>query len=146
MADFAFLSGYDQSAEPRPYVFSEIECKLGPVTLYSRPATEANATYHNEWLRRVAERQKAGQAKQTADAAVLSEARDEDRDLLGLTCATGWANVPDSEGKAVEFSTEEVQAFLKALPDWIFDRYRHWAMNPRNFMARDAVKTEQLGN
>lgn len=148
MVDFANIRAYTPTNDAKPYLIPEIETPgdLGFITLYCRSATEANSDYHNEWLRRVAERQKQPSRKTQVDGDLLRESRDEDRELIALKCLTGWENVVDAKGQAVEFSPENAHDFLKALPDWLFDRFRTWIMNPRSFVNVTPADGTALGN
>lgn len=148
MVDFSNIAAFEPKNEPRLYVDRDLTLspKLGPVKLFSLPALDTNKPYHNEWLRRVAARQEEGGRGTEVTGDVLSEARSEDRELLGTLCLTGWENVVDAKGNPVEFTPAEGWEFLKALPNWLFDRYRNWAMTPLRFVSVDPAQIEKLGN
>jgi len=135
MVDFSNIAAYEQNADPRPFVIVQIDNgEQGSPVLMVRPATEANEAYYNDWLRRIAERRTSGKRAKEASKDLTRASREEDRELIGLHCLTGWSNVLDVNGKQVEFTPENGMAFLKALPDWIFDDLRTWAMNPASFV------------
>lgn len=145
MVDFSNVAAYEPVNEARPYTFLEIEAPVEkPWRIFSKPATETNPDYQNAWLRLQAERQLATARKQQVDNDAIATARDDDRELLAATCVTGWENVTDAKGEPVEFSPENALAFFKALPAWIFDRYRNWVMTPRSFIT--LPDKQKLGN
>lgn len=149
-ANFANISAYEQKLEARPFIFVQIVNEDGSSpTLFCKPCTEANPPFYNEYLRVVTERRKAGRKAKEATRDLVKAQRDEDRELIGKFGTSGWAHVVDASGNEVEFSQEESVAFLSALPDWLFDEYRHWAQNPANFTSASVVDekdAEALGN
>lgn len=148
MADFSNVKAYQRVNEARRYTFDEIQLGDGlpPVWLDSLPATQLNAPYHNEWLRRLTERREQSKGTLKVDGALMDASRAEDRELLARHCAQAWGNVVDAKGKSVEFSADEALQFMQALPDDVFDGYRAWVMTPANFRAIDSGKANQLGN
>lgn len=116
-----------------PLVLEEIE---GSPTLILRPATEDNAEYFNAVFK--ATKKRARKAKAAGlDSSSFKELRDQDRVLFSKYVVIGWKDVKDSSGKAVEFSTEDCLAFLKALPTWLFDKVRAFCNEPLNFLDDD---------
>lgn len=98
-------------------------------------STEANRPYTNERLRATT-RNKSRMRQIEAgklNARHLQETRDEERALYAKHVVVDWDNVFDDAGQKVAFSTEACEAFLAALPDWIFDELLALCRNPANF-------------
>lgn len=115
----------------------------GEPSLTLLPTGEANKPYFNAVLKRAktsVRRLRAG----GLTAAMMAETRNEDRKLFPRYVVTGWTGIVDAAGKAVEFSVENCEAFLAALPDWIFDEVRSFAGDPNNFLAEDEAGTEDV--
>lgn len=128
MPDFSNLKAAEMDGvNPRPYTINVLE---DAPQLWFLPATSANPKFYAETMKRAAERTgpRRGTPEQIAEAA-----RDEDRQILALTCLTKW-EVNDAEGNPVELNYENGLEFFRALPDWVFDLIRSWAQNPLNFM------------
>lgn len=143
MPDFSNLTKQAPVLEEREYKFEQLE---GTPVIWSLPATELNKPFYNESLRRAAA--KSGKrrklAKTTTDTVAAS--REEDRELLATYCAKRW-QVKDASGNPVDFSTENCLAFFRAIPDYVFDDFRNWAVDPTNWTpaALDADDVKQLG-
>ena len=131
--DFSHLNKLqvtDQNVVEYPLI--EIE---GEPTLTIRCASEGNKAYANAILRangQVNGARKPGKIK--VDGQLIDKMRDQDRQLYPLNIITGWEGVLDSDGKSVDFSAEACEAFLNALPNWIFDRLRQAASTPETFI------------
>lgn len=155
--DFSHLKKMDVNDEtPAEYVWRALE---GDPGIIFAPMVDSNRSYLNETIRLTSDRvEKASnappiaqrdQAKATADRMFAD--RDQDRWLLAYTCARGWGVNPPTlaDGTVPEFSPDAAHAFLKALPDYLFDPCRSWAQNPFNFVPRKSLVTEdqadQLG-
>jgi hypothetical protein len=124
------------------YVFMEIE---GEPSIFFAPAIDENREFYNESVRLSVQRAeeepkrkppKRGMRRSEIFATDdLEEARERDRQLISKFCAKRWGVPPvDKDGQTVEFSAENVYAFFKALPNYIFDPVRVWVPNPRNFV------------
>ena len=136
MADFSHLKAYDVSPDREvPYRFDMI---AGAPTIWCKPGNNANPAFLNETLRLAQERPRGPRAT-TKDT--MEAARQEDREIIAKTCATRW-DVKDSKGRPVEFSAQHCEEFFRALPNWIFDRFRAWVTEPANFAGSP---DEQLG-
>jgi len=132
MTDFSHLRLYDVASDDT----AELElCQLeGSPVLVVAPATDTNRGYFNALLKRnktYARRLKAG----GVTPELLSKNRNEDRVLYARFVLKGWKGVVDSAGASVDFNVENATAFLKALPDWIFDDVRSFAAEPSSFVA-----------
>jgi len=129
MTDFSHLKNLDVKDKTARYTIHQI---AGTPVLIIKPATEANKPYFNAVLkksRRNVRALKAGAINQV----MIAENREQDRDLFPKFVVTGWEDLSDAKGKPVEFNRENCEAFLRALPDWIFDEVRDFAGNSVNF-------------
>lgn len=97
------------------------------------PATESNKPYFNGLLKRSRNNVSRLQAQQFT-AELTKANRDDDRRLYAEFVVKGWERVRDDQHQLVDFTLENVQAFLEALPDYIFDDVRVFATAPRNFI------------
>lgn len=132
MVDFSnYTALQEDGSEAREFKFQDI---AGVPSILSRPATSANTKYNNARLKSLNQRTKGGRAKARISLATVESARREDAKMLSKYCVTGWGNPPvDKSGAAVPFSAENCEAFLLAIPDWMFDEYRGWVSDPINF-------------
>jgi len=99
-------------------------------------AAEANAAYHEASVALSGSRVRnvaTGQAQ--ADRRNADLDRNEDRELYPLHVVVGWGGIEDTGGNPVPWSTAECAKFLAALPDWVFDRLRIFAMRPERFVT-----------
>lgn len=97
------------------------------------PATSANKGYNTEILKRgrkVAALINSGNIGEEL-ATIL---RGDDRKLYPVHVIKGWKGVIETGGEEVPFTPENCADFLRALPDWIFDKVRAFASDPRNFI------------
>lgn len=101
--------------------------------LIVRPANEANKGYQGGMLALSGRRQRMATASLTADDAKRD--RDDDRILYPHHVVVNWGGIVNREGIAVPFSRENVTAFLKQLPNWLFDKVRVHALRPENFVS-----------
>ncbi len=115
----------------------------GTPTLKLAPATADNKPFFNEVLR-LARTNKTPKAK-TVSYDLVQEGREKDKDLFAKYVIKGWSGIKDSEGREVPFSLANVQSFLTALPDWIFDEVRTFAGIPENFVD-DSSEEDQVKN
>jgi len=110
-------------------------------------AAEANAAYHEASaalsgarVRNIA----TGQAQ--ADRRNADLDRNEDRELYPLHVVVGWGGIKHTDGAPVPWSVAECAKFIAALPDWIFDRLRLFAMRPERFVTTPPPAEELAGN
>lgn len=125
---------------------------VGEPILTVRPAGEANKPYFNHLLKhtgKYARRLKASKISAT----MLAENRDEDRALFPKFVIVNWNKRPpiDAAGKSAPFNEENCVAFIKALPDDVFDEVRDFATNMENFRDDDfdteaVAKNSQSGS
>jgi len=131
--DFSHLSKLhvrpDSTAK---YTFYEIE---GEPCLEVKPTTEINKGYLNAVLRKGRRTlMRMRNTKMSTD--MLKQNRDQDRELYPEHVVVGWPTPPkDSDGKDVPFSKEACEAFLKALPDFLFDDLRIFCGSSSNFLV-----------
>lgn len=115
----------------------------GTPTLKLAPATADNKPFFNEVLR-LARTNKTPKAKNISYD-LVQEGREKDKSLFAKYVLKGWSGIKDSEGKEVPFTVANAQAFLSALPDWIFDEVRTFAGIPENFVD-DTPEDEEIKN
>ena len=144
MANFSKLKERRvQVGKTVPFKLYSAEMNGKTPILHLAPATEANKPYFNALLKRSGKQARAIRTNAfTAD--MLSENREEDRELYVQHVIRGWSDVVDNEtGEQVPFSKEVCAEFLQALPDFIFDEVREFAATATNFVEQQA-NTEQL--
>lgn len=76
------------------------------------------------------------------------QARVSARELFPGAVITGWDDVYNAAGDAVEFSVEACAAYLRALPGWLLDRVIEFFVDHSNFageFTREEVD-ETAGN
>lgn len=141
--DFSHLKNLDVKDKTARFPIHQI---AGAPVLIVKPATEANKPYFNAVLkksRRNVRALKAGAISQV----MIAENREQDRCLFPKFVVVGWEGVADSKGKDAEFSPDNCEAFLRALPDWIFDEVRNFAGDSVNFTDDDMPDVEtRAGN
>jgi len=122
------------------YTFFQIEDE--PV-LKVRPASEVNKPYLNAVLRlgRSTLRKMRGGKISTA---VLEENREQDRKLFAKYVVLEWKNVKDAKGEEVSFSKEACEAFLRALPNDIFDDLRVFCGDIDNFRKENELAEDDI--
>jgi hypothetical protein len=144
--DFSNYAALEQRLEPRPLIIDAPGFKR-PVKLMLLPATDINPDYHNDWVRRITERRTNKDQATTVDGKLVERARTEDRELIGLHCVADWPEPPvDATGKDVPFSREAAEAFMLALPGYVFDDVRVFCASPANFVTITDAAKEKAGN
>lgn len=145
MTDFSHLKGLDIEGKTAECTlsFQTKQAKAGEdviwPTLTVRPATEATATFANEQLKMT--KKTAALARAGAfNTGTFKEARDNDRDLYARYVIVGWKGIYDKSGKEAKFSEDECRAFLRALPDYLFDQIRAFCTEPSNFSDQVSVE------
>ena len=131
-----------KAGETMPFTFYQI---VGEPVLHLAPATEANKPYFNALLKRSRKNQRRLQSG-SFTASVITENRDDDRELYPKFIVRGWENVVDSDNNPVTFSAEACSDFLSALPDWLFDEARQFAVDATNFVDVEVDVEEVAGN
>ena len=126
--------------QPKEYALTQLE---GSPKLLLLPATEANRPYHAALLKRNVRNARRIQAGRV-DPQFIAEQRNEDRELYSKFVAKGWSGVTDDEGKESAFSPAECHEFFKALPDWIFDDVRAYAMNTTNWVPEGSPTPDEV--
>ena len=133
--DFAQLRIEDSTAVFRmPWIGDGVELDV-------RPAMEFNSAYMARQIELPGRRDRIMRIARTGDVNKADEAadREDDRLSFGGTVVVGWRGVNDRHGEPAEFSPEACDAFLRALPDWIFDRLRLFAKVERSFCGGAAI-------
>ena len=111
MADFSQIKRQGVIMPTARHTFYEIE---GEPWVEVKPATERNKPFFNSLLKR----QRRGRRIVRGGALtvdVIKRARDDDRDLYAKYIVTGWGNVVDVEGTAVDLSPDNCLDFLHAI-------------------------------
>lgn len=102
------------------------------------PATEANKAFYNVMLKRAGRRARpTGKPTPETLRRLLDEGRQEDRELYPAYVIRGWEGIEDDAGQPVPFSEAACRELLDALPDFIFDKVREFAVVPRNFLGEN---------
>ena len=115
MADFSHIAVREQAKKIKT---AEIPIEgiegFRPV-LICKPATEDNAPYFNEMLKR--QRRTARRRGRHVTVKDLRRLRDDDIELLPKHCVVGWAegSVIDAEGKPVPYSEDECRKLFEAI-------------------------------
>lgn len=134
MSDFDFShlaeAAVVKADQTRDYIFDDLK---GSPALECLPATDENKGYRDERLARINRRRKSLRRGVNLTPALMVKARNEDRELFAAHCVKGWRNVKDKAGNAVPFSAEACLVFLRAVPDYLFDEFRGWIVEPTNF-------------
>lgn len=114
-------------------------------TIIMRPATEANKAYAKAQLRLSNARVRGIRIRRDVTLKQLEDSRTDDRKLFPLHVIVGWRNIIEASGKEVSFSQKACEEFLTALPYWVFDEIRSFALQSDNFVDR-YVDTAKVGN
>lgn len=132
MVDFAnYEAEREDGTSPRPFTFEDLEGQPG---VLSRPATSANTRYNNVRMKALGKRTNQGRKKQRISVSSVNAARREDAKMLANFCVTGWLTPPvDANKNPVPFTAANCAEFFLAIPDWMFDDYRAWVIEPTNF-------------
>ena len=105
-----------------------------------RPATMSNNAYYNAALKLAARRSDSPLPKHMEQKEEINQGRLDDRVVFPGTVLVGWDGVVGDDGKPVVFSKENAADLVDALPDWMFDILRVFAMEPTSFIqAGDPV-------
>lgn len=120
----------------------------GDPKLTMKHAGQTNKPYTNAVVKHNA---KSGAFRRgRADASMLADNLNLDRDLFGFHVITGWKGVVDQEGNEVLFTPDACKEFLYALPDWIVQELSAFAARAHNFLPDDmpseAEVADQAGN
>lgn len=144
MSKFGKLKSYDVRADKAiKYDLIDIEMNGKTPFLMVKPATEANKPYTRAQLKSSNKRIQRAAAKGIS-LETLEANRDDDRQQYPRHIIMDWGNVFDDDGKAVDFTAENCQEFLEALPNWVFDGLRSFCSQATNFA--ETVDEEVLGN
>jgi len=145
MADFKHLAALRVAPDATvDYTFFRI---AGEPTLTVRPAGDTNPEFFNAALRvsKKAQRQNRGRKGQTPTPESIERARQQDIEIFADTIVTGWSGVLDSNGDEVEFSRENLVAFLNAIPADMFNELRNFCLDIDNFRDEpDQMDEEEL--
>lgn len=112
----------------RVFVFETIE---GRPSVRVAPATQNNPAYLNAVLK-----DKSIGRRRGLSVEVMKENRDKDRGLYAKFIIKGWEN-PALKDDGSAATSEDIQAFLEALPDDLFDELRTYCGEPANFRSSE---------
>ena len=132
MTDFSYLEELKVEGNTQEF---ELEAIVQKPVLIVKPATQENKPYFNAVLRASGKvSAMARKANKNLTEKQLSEAREQDRELYPKHVIVDWRRVVDKKGNEVPFSVENCAAYLKALPDWIFEAVRRFCEINANFV------------
>ena len=103
-----------------------------------RPASMSNTAYYNAALKLAARRSSGGLPKHVEAQDEINRSRDDDRVIFPGTVLVAWEGIVDDKGEPVEYNKEVAGDLLEALPAWMFDQVRAFAMDPENFFEAGA--------
>lgn len=113
-------------------------------------AGEGNKKFYNAILKRTNRNARIRGTKSKNLGRDVKDNREHDRELFPECVLKSWNRVLDSSGQEATFSQANCEAFLDALPDYIFDDLRAFFSNPVNFVEDEsglsAEDVEDLGN
>lgn len=132
MPDFSNLKKQEVDQEyERDFTLSYLE---GEPVLVVVSATQANKAYFNARLKAMSKF--AGRnAGAKIDVQKIAEIQEDDRGLMAQHVVRGWKNVLDAKGQPVEFTVQNCEEFLEALPRDMFMDLKAFVENPDNFRA-----------
>lgn len=157
MTDFSHLGRLEVSRDDLvPFTFDEID----PPPMLLVRCTVGNAGYQaairaqradiQRRARRARERRgKSRRGRGAERDPVFELTREADRAAYPGNVVGDWRDVVDSEGADTPYGDEDCERFLRALPDWLFDRLRLYCLDPENFVAPaldDEAEDELSGN
>jgi hypothetical protein len=103
-----------------------------------RTATMSNNAYYNAALKLAARRSDSHLPKHMEAKEEVNQGRLDDRVTFPGNVIVGWDGVVDNDGNLVPFSKENAADLVDALPDWMFDSIRIFALDPSNFVVAGA--------
>ncbi len=130
MSDFSYLDKLQ--VNDNVIIDFELDDIPGEPILKISPASEGNKPYFNAVLKGSMSRIKQIKGRKI-NTKMIESNRNEDRVLFAKHVIKGWEGIKDSKGKLAEFNQDNCLSFLKALPDFIFDKVRNFAADPVNF-------------
>lgn len=118
----------------------------GEPTLSVRHAGQENRDFFNAALKKSkqAARRLRGRQGAAPSHEDIERARREDAALFAKHIVTGWEDVLDADGEAVEFSEEVCLEFLLAIPSDMFTELRAFCLDINNFREDDSMGDDEL--
>ena len=110
--------------------------------LVGHPAMETNRKYRDGLLALSGDRIRRSTFTDRNDEDDQLD-RDDDLKLYPEHVITGWGGITDTDGNDVPFTVDNCAAFLKSLPEWLFDRVRVFFKVPENFIKRAPIRPPQ---
>lgn len=109
--------------------------------LVCRPANESNKPYQSAMLGLAGKRQRLTETALSGAMTVENarQDREDDRKLFPGLVVVNWGGITNTKGEAVSPTVDNIAAFLRALPNWIFDKLRVFCMRPENFVQPEDV-------
>lgn len=83
--------------------------------------------------RKLKKKTKSGRKRQNLNTDLMKLLREPDRRHYPGSVVVGWSTNKDANGDEVEYSDDECEQFLAALPDYLFDRLRYFVIEPKHF-------------
>jgi hypothetical protein len=144
------LSARGRTAQwPMPLIDPDNKMPSVP-SLTVKPAGPPNRPYFEENLKAI-QSSRVGFGPKGLSPRALDKMRESDYVLFAKHVVTGWESVANSAGQPAQFSRENCEAFLRALPAEMFDELRAFCLQPSNFAEGlgselTGEEEEDLGN
>ena len=103
----------------------------GAPVLVLAPANQCNPGYYNAMLRRS---RRIAQTGGRITKELVDQSRRDDLELFPQHVVRGWRGVKNAAGADVPFTRENCSAFLRALPEYVFDEISRFAAVAANFV------------
>lgn len=115
------------------------------VVLTLKHAGESNRRWRdaiNRYNAKTGLARKTAQGRGDADSLALER----DLELYPKHVITGWRHVADDDGADVPFTEQDCREFLQALPRWVFDEIRIFAVTAVNFIPDEEPSQEEVND
>lgn len=111
-----------------------------------RPAMEVNKAYQEGILATSGVRDRLRRTIANAQTqADKNQDREDDFRLFSTCVLTGWGGVVNRAGKPVPFTPANCEAFLRALPSWMFVRLQVHFKMPETFVGEHEAPPVEAG-
>ncbi|MGI9491977.1 MAG: hypothetical protein ACR2QF_06210 [Geminicoccaceae bacterium] len=142
MVDFTNVSDQKVSGSDTA-VYELFDINMDDASLVVSPATRSNKPYNGDLIKLMVPQQRRISGGKV-NAGFLDKYRKDLVPLYAKHILKNWAGVTDRTGSEVQFSQENAQSFLDALPAQSFDALVEFCENESNF--RDTDTTELAKN
>lgn len=145
---FGHLAAYDPTGRVKPFTLPFGGAKPDgtplPSVLHMRHAGEGNPGWINAVAKHAAANATRSRSGKQSNAEVARDLVDRDCTLYPRHNVVGWDNVFDIKGERVPFSVEACTKLFRALPRWILDEIRLFALTPENFVEQGTPTPETV--